>query len=437
MKDTLGLIFFPAFDWMISPTHPERQERLLYTRDQLEEEGLFDCEEIKEYRPRLAQINDLQRAHIGVPAISRLITPAHLASAGGCLTAADAVMRGEVKRAFALVRPPGHHAMRVVHGIRGFCTINIEAIMVEYLRSKYQVRRIAVVDTDVHHGDGSQDVFYHDPDTLYISFHQDGRTLYPGTGFPEEAGSPGAWGTNINLPLLPGTGDEGLHRLYDGLISHILEDFQPELIINSAGQDNHFSDPLASMAVTAQGYARLADKLQADIAVLEGGYSIESALPYVNTGIILAMAGMDYSKVVEPDLSMLRVQDKRCNQRVDQLIEQVGERYFNREKTRQQLLEKCGGVWQRRKGIYYDEEGIREQQLETVRYCSCGGYFTIQTAAEGTRFGDQSAFIACIPRYACAKCRQQAHDEALREKKSGRWQYVFVQNIVDGFIETI
>lgn len=437
MKNTLGLVFFPAFDWMISPAHPERQERLLYTRDQLEEEGLFDCEEIKEYRPRLAQINDLQRAHIGVPTIARLITPAHLASAGGCLTAADAVMRGEVKRAFALVRPPGHHAMRVVHGIRGFCTVNIEAVMVEYLRSKYQVRKIAVVDTDVHHGDGSQDVFYHDPDTLYISFHQDGRTLYPGTGFPEEAGSPGAWGTNINLPLLPGTGDEGLHRLYDGLISHILEDFQPELIINSAGQDNHFSDPLASMSVTAQGYARLADKLQADIAVLEGGYSIESALPYVNTGIILAMAGMDYSKVVEPDLSMLRVQDKRCNQRVDQLIEQVGEIYFNRAKTQKELLEKCGGIWQRRKGIYYDEEGIREQQIETVHYCSCGGYFTIQTAAEGTRFGDQSAFIVCLPRYICAKCRQQAYDEALREKKSGRWQYVFIQNIVDGFIENI
>lgn len=437
MKNTLGLVFFPAFDWMISPAHPERQERLLYTRDQLEEEGLFDCEEIKEYRPRLAQINDLQRAHIGVPNIARLITPAHLASAGGCLTAVDAVMRGEVKRAFALVRPPGHHAMRVVHGIRGFCTVNIEAVMVEYLRSKYQVRKIAVVDTDVHHGDGSQDVFYHDPDTLYISFHQDGRTLYPGTGFPEEAGSPGAWGTNINLPLLPGTGDDGLHRLYDGLISHILEDFQPELIINSAGQDNHFSDPLASMSVTAQGYARLADKLQADIAVLEGGYSIESALPYVNTGIILAMAGMDYSKVVEPDLSMLRVQDKRCNQRVDQLIEQVGDIYFNRAKTQKELLEKCGGIWQRRKGIYYDEEGIREQQIETVHYCSCGGYFTIQTAAEGTRFGDQSAFIVCLPRYICAKCRQQAYDEALQEKKSGRWQYVFVQNIVDGFIETI
>ena len=344
-KDTLGLVFFPAFDWMISPGHPERQERLLYTRDQLEEEGLFDCEEIREYRPRLAQLNDLQRVHIGVPNIARLITPAHLTSAGGCLAAADAVMQHEVKRAFALVRPPGHHAMRVVHGIRGFCTVNIEAIMVEYLRSRYNIRKIAVVDTDVHHGDGSQDVFYHDPDTLYISFHQDGRTLYPGTGFPEEAGSPAAWGTNINLPLLPGTGDKGLHRLYDGLIAPILEDFAPELIINSAGQDNHFSDPLASMQVTAQGYARLADKLKADIAVLEGGYSIESALPYVNTGIILAMAGMDYSKVVEPDLRGLRPQDARCDKRVEQLIEASGELYFGRREQQKRLLENaaaCG-----------------------------------------------------------------------------------------------
>lgn len=439
-KDTLGLVFFPAFDWMISPGHPERQERLLYTRDQLEEESIFDCEEIREYRPRLAELCDLQRAHVGVPNIARLITPAHLTSAGGCLVAADAVMQRQVQRAFALVRPPGHHAMRVVHGIRGFCTINIEAIMVEYLRSRYNIRKIAVVDTDVHHGDGSQDVFYHDPDTLYISFHQDGRTLYPGTGFPNEAGSPAAWGTNINLPLLPGTGDEGLHRLYDGLITHILEDFAPELIINSAGQDNHFSDPLASMQITAQGYARLADKLKADIAVLEGGYSIESALPYVNTGIILAMAGMDYSKVVEPDLRGLRKQEERCNKRVDQLIEEVGTLYFHREETSKYLLQKCGDTWSRRKHIYYDEEGIREEQVESVHYCAsktCRGYFTLQTAAEGTRFGDQSAFITCLTREICPHCRQQAMDAALAEKKSGRWQYVLVQDIASGNVESL
>lgn len=437
--DKFGLVFFPAFDWMISPGHPERQERLLYTRDQLLEEGIFDCENIREYRPRLANIEDLQRAHVGVPHISRVITPAHLTSAGGCLVAADAVMTGQVKRAFALVRPPGHHAMRIVHGIRGFCTVNIEAIMVEYLRSKYGLKRIAVVDTDVHHGDGSQDIFYHDPDTLYISFHQDGRTLYPGTGFPEEAGSPAAWGTNLNLPLLPGTGDAGLHRLYDQLIGPVLKDFQPELIINSAGQDNHFSDPLASMQITAQGYAKLADKLKADIAVLEGGYSITSALPYVNTGIILAMAGMNYSHVQEPSLKGLRPSDPRCEKRVDELIKGVGDLYFNRARTQKELLAKAGQLWQRRKHIYYDEDGIREEQVEAVHYCSsgCKGYFTIQTAAEGTRFGDQSAFVVTLQRDCCPSCRQKAYEEAWKEKRSNRWHYVFVQNIATGIVDSL
>ena len=394
-KNTLGLVFFPAFDWMISLVTPNGRSACYIRATSWRRRDCSIARRLRNIARGWLKSRICSVRTSAYRAIARLITPAHLTSAGGCLVAADAVMQREVQRAFALVRPPGHHAMRVVHGIRGFCTINIEAIMVEYLRSRYNIRRIAVVDTDVHHGDGSQDVFYHDPDTLYISFHQDGRTLYPGTGFPNEAGSPAAWGTNINLPLLPGTGDEGLHRLYDGLITHILEDFQPELIINSAGQDNHFSDPLASMQVTAQGYARLADKLQADIAVLEGGYSIESALPYVNTGIILAMAGMDYSKVVEPDLRGLRPQDERCNKRVDQLIAEVGDLYFNRERTSKELLKKCGNTWQRSKHIYYDEEGIREEQVESVHYCerkACRGYFTLQTAAEGTRFGDQNCF---------------------------------------------
>ena len=438
MKSNLGLVFFPAFDWMISPTHPERQERLLYTRDQLIEEGLFDLEQIREYKPRLAEICDLQRVHIGIPAISRLITPAHLVSAGGCMTAADAVMSGEVKRAFALVRPPGHHAMRVVYGIRGFCVINIEAIMVSYLRQKYGVKKIAIVDTDVHHGDGSQDIFYHDPDTLYISFHQDGHTLYPGSGFPNEAGSPAALGTNINLPLLPGTGDEGVHRLFDGIIRPILDDFEPEIIINSAGQDNHFSDPLASMSVTAQGYARLADKLKADIAVLEGGYSVEAALPYVNTGIILAMAELDYSNVIEPDQTDLRKQADKCNARVDELIRQIDDLWTNRQKLSSEALAKCGETWSRRKNIYYDEEGISEEQIETAHYCRrCRGYLTIRTAADNTRFGSQNAFIVIVDENNCSSCRQKAYDEALKEKMTGKWQYVFVQNKSNGNVESI
>ena len=115
---------------------------------------------------------------------------------------------------------------------------------------------------------------------------------------------------------------------------------------------------------------------------MEGGYSIEAALPYVNTGIILAMAEMDYSKVIEPDISALRRPDPRCMTRVEQLIEQVGNIWRTRREVGRMLLDKCGGKWQRRKGIYYDEEGIREEQLETAHYCkNCSGYITVATNA--------------------------------------------------------
>ncbi|MFQ9012129.1 MAG: histone deacetylase, partial [Veillonella atypica] len=290
---SLGLVFFPAFDWKISATHPERQERLLYTRDQIVEEGLLDVPNIREYNPIVADWDVIERVHVGAPDLASWVTDAHRVSAGGAIAAADAVLRGEVDRSFALVRPPGHHAMAMVHGIRGFCTINIEAVMIQHIRQTYGVKRVAIVDTDVHHGDGSQDVFYHDPDTLYISFHQDGRTLYPGTGFMDEFGGPQAIGANIDIPLPPGTGDEGLLKVMRELVLPILHEFKPDIVINSAGQDNHFSDPLANMNVTAKGYAVLVDLLQADVAVLEGGYSVQEALPYVNTGIILSMAGLD------------------------------------------------------------------------------------------------------------------------------------------------
>ena len=256
---SLGLVFFPAFDWKISATHPERQERLLYTRDQIVEEGLLDVPNIREYNPIVADWDVIEQVHVGAPDLVSWVTDAHRVSAGGAIAAADAVLRGEVDRAFALVRPPGHHAMAMVHGIRGFCTINIEAVMIQHIRQTYGVKRVAIVDTDVHHGDGSQDVFYHDPDTLYISFHQDGRTLYPGTGFMDEFGGPQAIGANIDIPLPPGTGDEGLLKVMRELVLPMLHEFKPDIVINSAGQDNHFSDPLANMNVTAKWYAELVD----------------------------------------------------------------------------------------------------------------------------------------------------------------------------------
>lgn len=193
-KTKLGLVFFPAFDWAIAPDHPEREERLLYTRDQIREEGLLDLPEIAEFRPQIATRQEIERAQICVPSVEKVCTESHLIAAGGTITAGDLVVSGQTERAFALLRPPGHHALRIVHGSRGFCTINIEAVMVEHLRQRRNGRlRVAIVDTDAHHADGTQDIYYNDPDVLHISIHQDGRTLYPGTGAVNELGGPGGY----------------------------------------------------------------------------------------------------------------------------------------------------------------------------------------------------------------------------------------------------
>ena len=403
-KTRTGLVFFPAFDWAISPTHPEREERLLYTQDQVFEEGILDVEGIVEYKPDLVTKKDVQRVHFCVPDLWSVMTESHFISAGGAKTIGMAVMDKQVQRGFALVRPPGHHANRVVHGARGFCNVNIEAIMIEYLRRAYGVNRVAVVDTDCHHGDGTQDIYWHDPETLFISIHQDGRTLYPGSGFLGELGGPNAVGTTINIPLPPNTSEEGILYAVREVVLPILDDFKPELIVNSAGQDNHYSDPITNMNFSAQGYARLTSLLQPDIAVLEGGYAIEGALPYVNAGIILAMAGMDYSHLQEPDYDPDRI---RQTAQVTGWVHQVGDKVLESWRNRRQLgamARQTGPLATRRRSIYYDTDNIHENQNETIRICeSCGGAWMIDSAAHGGRH----ILAVHIPRKACQACQNQ------------------------------
>ena len=419
-----GLVFFPAFDWAISPTHPEREERLLYTQDQVIEEGLLDADNIVEFKPGLATTEDINRIHICVPDAMHVVTESHLISAGGAITAADKVLKREVDNAFALVRPPGHHAMRVVHGARGFCNVNIEAIMIEYIRKVYGPKRVAIVDTDCHHGDGTQDIYWHDPNTLFISIHQDGRTLYPGSGFHDEFGGPNALGMTVNIPLPPQTSDRGFLYVLDQVILPILDEFKPDLIINSAGQDNHYTDPITNMRFSAQGYATLNDRLSPDIAVLEGGYSIEKALPYVNVGIILAMAGMDYSHVKEPDYDPISLRE---SDEILRKIEKDAEEIFRMWKKRDTLKAKLVGDAQyirRRKSIFYDTDGISEQQEETVRICEdCGGRVTIDSMADtGVRI-----FAVIVPGQNCPACRQ-AGEEVFEKTGKGKYQQVFFQD---------
>lgn len=423
-KNRLGLVLFPAFDWAISPSHPEREERLLYTQDQLFEEGIMDVENIIFYNPEIALEKDVQRVHFSVPDVEQKVTRSHLISAGGAVKAAHAVMDKEVDKAFALIRPPGHHAQRVVYGDRGFCIINVEAVMLENLREKYGHCRAAIVDTDCHHGDGTQDIYWNDKDTLFISFHQDGRTLYPGTGFLDEFGGPGALGYNINIPLPPETGDEGFLYVLDNLVLPILSEYKPNLVVNSAGQDNHYTDPLTNMNFTARGYAELNHRLNPDIAVLEGGYSIEGALPYVNLGIILAMAGLDYSHICEPDYNPKKLkQSQQISDYIKRLCENIYKRWKQRDSLAYELLKGKEYITRQRQ-IYYDTDGIMEHQTQKFKVCSkCSGVNTIKSNSDT----GMCIFAITIPRDACSLCVEEGY-QIYRNADMQKYYKIYLQD---------
>lgn len=434
----LGVVFFPAFDWAITPTHPEREERLLYTQDQLLEEGLFDIPGITEYRPELAAWGDIERVHFCLPDVRRVCTASHLASAGGAIRAGRLIMEGREAKAFALVRPPGHHAMRVTHGNRGFCNVNMEAVMIEYLRAHFprpdgRPLRVAIVDTDCHHGDGTQDIYWNDPDTLFISLHQDGRTLYPGTGFLYESGGPAALGRTINIPLPPETSDEGYLYVIDNAVLPLLADFRPDLIVNSAGQDNHFTDPLANMRLSAQGYAELNRRLNPHIAVLEGGYAIRGALPYVNLAICLALAGLPTDDIREPDWTPTATrQRKEISDYIRRLCDNVVELYRHPPARPHDGREE-NGFWVRRKDIFYDTDMLREEQEEGYRLCpDCSGLGRVETRSDRV----ERSLCLHIPRDACPSCREAGRKAAATAARAGRYAHVLCMDRTEDCLYT-
>jgi len=407
MKRT-GILFFPAFDWSLGDTHPEREERLLYTQEQLFEEGILDLPQIKQFSPRIASIKDVLGAQALFPnpeAHTDTLDP-HLIAAGSAILLGEAQVNGEIDNGFVMARPPGHHSGATVWGNRGFCSLNNEAILVNHLRAHFGKTRIAIVDTDVHHGDGTQDIFYHDPNILFISLHQDGRTIFPGSGFINEMGGPNAWGQTLNIPLPPGIGDEGYHYIMENWVLPRLEAFAPEMIINSAGQDNHFTDPLASMNLTADGYGRITELLQPDLAVLEGGYSIETALPYLNLAILLALAGEDYHHVREPQkLKRSSISLAALKPYIQELKKQ-----YQTLKPEFKIQNKPNfpkGNWiYIPHSVYYDTDGFQETRHDYIRECSnCAGTVYI----ESRRFTQKSVLVR-IPFQACPDCEEAGYD---------------------------
>ena len=198
---------------------------------------------------------------------------------GGGLAAVEAVVKGEVDNAFALVRPPGHHAIH--DRAMGFCIFNNVAIAAKFALSRLSLKRILIADFDVHHGNGTQDAFYADPAVLYFSTHQ--YPFYPGTGWLNETGTGEAEGTTVNFPMVAGWGDEEYLRAFNEVLVPVARRFQPQLILVSAGFDAHWADHLAMMRASITGIARITKvlkELAAELCqgrlifTLEGGYNL-------------------------------------------------------------------------------------------------------------------------------------------------------------------
>jgi acetoin utilization deacetylase AcuC-like enzyme len=230
--------------------------------------------------------------------VSRRSYDVAVMAAGGALAAVDAVCAGPLDRAFALVRPPGHHARR--DEALGYCLFNNVALAALHARRAHGVERIAVVDWDVHAGNGTQEAFYADPRTLFVSLHQADLFLPErGYGALDQAGAGDAVGRTLNLPLSVGGGDAVYAAAFDEIVVPVLDRFEPELILVSAGQDASVRDPLGRMSVTTWGFRHMAQRLIACaqrhgggriVVVQEGGYS-EDYAPYCAHAVIETLVG--------------------------------------------------------------------------------------------------------------------------------------------------
>ena len=295
---TVGLVYDPIYLKHDTGNHVENSDRLVATMDLLKESGLLD--ELTILSPRAASLEEISLVHSDYH-INRVESSSSgggrwldgdtyaspesykvaLYAAGGVLRALDALMVGEVNSAFALVRPPGHHA--TADQAMGFCLFNNIAIAAKYALQQHDLQRILIADFDVHHGNGTEEVFYKDPSVLYFSTHQ--YPHYPGTGDIGDDGAGEGKGFTVNVPLPAYCGDNEYKRAYEEILVPVARRFKPQLILVSAGYDNHWADPLSMMQLTVDGFAgivttikSLADELcQGKLLIsLEGGYHLKA-----------------------------------------------------------------------------------------------------------------------------------------------------------------
>jgi acetoin utilization deacetylase AcuC-like enzyme len=294
----VGIVSDPVYLEHDTGTHIENKNRLTSILHDLEEYNLND--KLVHLPPRAATVDEIATVHAQEyimhvqkkaengggwldpdTIVSKGSYNTALYAAGGVITATEAVLNQQVKTAFALVRPPGHHA--TCWQAMGFCLFNNIAIATKYALANLNIGKILIVDFDVHHGNGTQDTFYADPNVLYFSTHQ--YPFYPGSGRMDETGTREGKGFTVNVPLVGGCGDREYQAVFEDILAPVAWRFKPELIMVSAGYDAHWADHISSMQLSVPGFVRLAEILiilanklckGKLVFTLEGGYNYQA-----------------------------------------------------------------------------------------------------------------------------------------------------------------
>lgn len=295
------------------PERPERIERLLGIVERLDEIGAVRfTSERRATREELERVHDSEHVDtIAATAGRDVVTldpdtytspesyDTALLAAGSLLDLVDAVMEERLDNGYAAVRPPGHHA-EGDHAM-GFCLFNNIAVAARHLIDRHGLERVLIVDYDVHHGNGTQSAFYHDPRVLFVSLHQ--YPFYPGTGAADETGGGDGRGYTVNIPFPAGFGDSDYLAAFDRIVVPIARRFEPQFVLLSAGFDAHWADPIANMQATEKAFGGMTSRLLSVAsefaggklaAVLEGGYNL-NALALCVTTVLGTMASFDPS----------------------------------------------------------------------------------------------------------------------------------------------
>jgi len=342
----VGLVYHEKYtQYDLGPGHPFRGDRFVNAMRLFEEQKLLLLPNLVLLKPEEpAKKEDLLRVHdekyvdlifhlaqknrpydIETP-VSPQILEAALLIIGGAILAGKSVIEGKINRCVAL-GCGYHHAGRNYGG--GFCLFNDIAILIEYLRFKYGLKKVLILDYDVHFGNGTSDIYYSDSNTLFISLHQDPRTIYPGTGFIEEIGRNNGEGFNVNVPLPPGTGDETYLYALNEIFVPLAEEFKPELIVANGGSDPHFADMLGSLGLTVNGFFKLsktivnvAEKVcNGKLVLMPGSGYNPTVLPPCWFALTAGVVGLETINVTDPYKPP--VEPSHCRREVENTVKEL------------------------------------------------------------------------------------------------------------------